>query len=156
MTRNLIARASHTLRMTQPATISRRPRRASIRLELLETRLALSSYSAVPVPLDLNPQPLPPGIKFAPRDLNPQPLPPGIVIALNSGSAHPDLNPQPIPPGRMAAQDLNPQPLPPGVKLRRVNPDSLSHSVAPFATGTQSPPRTFSPDPTCPTCLGFI
>jgi hypothetical protein len=140
MTRNLIARASHTLRMVQPGTSNSRHRRMGLSLEGLETRLALSSSPAGSLPLDLNPQP----------------LPPGIVIALNSGSAHPDLNPQPIPPGKAAPQDLNPQPLPPGVKVRKVNPGGPSDTVAPFVTGTHAPPRTFSPDPTCPTCLGFI
>jgi hypothetical protein len=142
MTRTWIAMTSHTLRTTQPGTASRRPRRAGVRLERLETRLALSSYSAAPVPMDLNPQP----------------LPPGIVIALNSGPAHPDLNPQPIPPGiKHAPSDLNPQPLPPGIviALGKVAPASVSHTVAPFVTGTHVHSGTFSPDPTCPTCLGF-
>jgi hypothetical protein len=47
---------------------------------------------------NLNPQPLPPGI----RALNPQPLPPGMKA---------QLNPQPLPPRSVT---VNPQPLPPG------------------------------------------
>jgi hypothetical protein len=96
--------------------------------------------------MDLNPQPLPPGIVIALNsgsghpDLNPQPLPPGIVVAKRA------LNPQPLPPGKMAPQDMNPQPLPPGFIVRSVSPDSLSHTVAPFVTGTDALPRTFPPD----------
>jgi hypothetical protein len=68
MTRNLIARVSRTLRTDRNRTASHRRRNAGLTLESLETRLALSSVAAAPVPLDLNPQPLPPGVvrKFNP------------------------------------------------------------------------------------------
>jgi hypothetical protein len=62
MTRNLIALVSRTLRTDRNRTASPRRRNAGLALESLEVRLALSSVSAAPVPLDLNPQPLPPGV----------------------------------------------------------------------------------------------
>jgi hypothetical protein len=37
-------------------------RRRAVRFDSLEPRLALSSYAAVAVPIDLNPLPLPPAI----------------------------------------------------------------------------------------------
>jgi hypothetical protein len=58
---------------------------------------------------DLNPQPLPPGLKGGTgggnkmsADLNPQPLPPGAHsggTGGGSGKVQSDLNPQPLPPG---------------------------------------------------------
>jgi hypothetical protein len=71
--------------------------------------------------LELNPQPIPPGILRIVREaiaLNPQPLPPAETAT--SVSREPEevaLNPQPIPPGVLRtvleAIALNPQPLPP-------------------------------------------
>ena len=63
MSRNWIATVARTLFSARSASGSR-PRRArtSPRIENLEYRLSLSSVSAGKmVPLDLNPQPLPPG-----------------------------------------------------------------------------------------------
>jgi hypothetical protein len=63
---------------------------------------------------DVNPQPLPPGIKAKPQvQVNPQPLPPGATNPNFSPGTKFELNPQPLPP-RVRA--LNPQPLPPGAK----------------------------------------
>ncbi len=62
MTRNLCALVSHTLRTDRNRTARARRRNAGLSLENLEVRLALSSVPAAPVPLDLNPQPLPPGV----------------------------------------------------------------------------------------------
>jgi len=59
MTRNWIATASRTLWMVRSASACPRRHRASPCLEDLEYRLSLSSVSAGP--MDLNPQPLPPG-----------------------------------------------------------------------------------------------
>ena len=90
--------------------------------------------------IDLNPQPLPPGIVDSIRiELNPQPLPPRVF--LNPQPLPPrlfrdllDLNPQPLPPGIVATFSdlvaLNPQPLPPGVvdvlsRLVDLNPQPL-------------------------------
>ncbi len=107
MTRNLTALVSRTLRTDRNRTARPRRRNAGLTLESLEVRLALSSVPAAPVPLDLNPQPLPPGVVRrwdvvapdiqgnhigtnvsvltapVPLDLNPQPLPPGVVRKLN-------------------------------------------------------------------------
>jgi hypothetical protein len=61
---------------------------------------------------DLNPQPLPPGMKVRPQvQVNPQPLPPGATNPNFSHGIKVELNPQPLPP-----RALNPQPLPPGAK----------------------------------------
>jgi hypothetical protein len=68
MTRNFIALVSQTLRTDRNRTTRTRWRNAGLTLESLEVRLALSSVPAAPVPLDLNPQPLPPGVV---RKLNP-------------------------------------------------------------------------------------
>jgi hypothetical protein len=130
MTRNGIASASHCRRITEPGTSSRRPRRTGLRVEGLETRLALSSDSTGPVLPDLNPQPLTPGIVIAHPALNPQPLPPGGKTA------------QSVRPGFVVTKrvdtdgtvrgvsattpNLSPQPLPPGivVAIGKLSPDS--------------------------------
>jgi hypothetical protein len=70
---------------------------------------------------DLNPQPLPPGMKTLPQvQVNPQPLPPGATNPNFAPGSKVQLNPQPLPP-RVRA--LNPQPLPPG--MRALNPQPL-------------------------------
>ncbi len=61
MTRNWLALASRTLRMDRNRTGRPVRRGAGLALESLEARLAFSSVPAAPVPMDLNPQPLPPG-----------------------------------------------------------------------------------------------
>ncbi len=134
MTRNWIALGLRTSQLAEPRKgRPRRPRCAGYDLESLETRLALSSYSAGPV--------LP--------ALNPQPLPPGIIVA------HPDLNPQPVPPGfKLTPPD-------PCISGDSASPDDdwlASIVIAKSAdgadhNGTHEPPGTFSPDPTCPTCI---
>ena len=68
MTRNWIATASRTLGMVRSGSARPRRRRTRPCLENLEYRLSLSSYSAGP--MDLNPQPLPPGFMAV---LNPRP-----------------------------------------------------------------------------------
>jgi hypothetical protein len=129
MTRNWIAMASRTLRMVRPGSAHRVRHCMSPRLENLEHRLSLSTFSASGVVHSfrpLNPQPLPPIVTELRRALNPQPLPPvvtGIMRPLNPQPLPPivtdlrrALNPQPLPPVvTEIMRPLNPQPLPPGV-----------------------------------------
>jgi hypothetical protein len=62
MSRYWIELAARTLRIVEHRIVRPRQRRGlGIRLENLEARLALSSYSAGSFHADLNPQPLPPG-----------------------------------------------------------------------------------------------
>jgi hypothetical protein len=71
MTRNLIALASRMIRTERTRKASPRHRRAGLKIESLEARLALSSVTAAPVPLDLNPQPYPPGYMAVVRSWTP-------------------------------------------------------------------------------------
>jgi hypothetical protein len=61
MTRNWIATVSRNLSIGRSSTARPSRRRTSICLENLEQRLSLSSFGSKMAPLDLNPQPLPPG-----------------------------------------------------------------------------------------------
>jgi hypothetical protein len=74
MARNVIELASRTLRFVKRRTVRTHQRRGlGIRLESLETRLALSAYSAGSFHADLNPQPLPPGVRTFEFDIVAQP-----------------------------------------------------------------------------------
>jgi hypothetical protein len=114
MTRNWIELASRTLRIVEHRRVRPRQRRGwGIRLESLEARLALSSYSAGSLHADLNPQPLPPGVRTFELDT--------VLHVRKQGGGRqeidkgtPAINPQPLPPGRKAVPAINPQPLPPG------------------------------------------
>ena len=69
MTSNSIDLASRILRIVKDRRALPRQRRGlDIRLENLEARLALSSYSAGSFHVDLNPQPLPPGVRTVELD----------------------------------------------------------------------------------------
>lgn len=61
MTRKWFAPISESRQSIRTGTARPRRRSAGLSLESLEVRLALSSVPSGPVPLDLNPQPLPPG-----------------------------------------------------------------------------------------------
>ena len=102
-------------------------------LAFANSRSLTNSYSAIP----LNPQPLPPGIKFSldphggivrreAEALNPQQLPPGIRF---SNEVH-DLPPDPAVAGGVVRREaLNPQPLPPGVKVSDGHPPPIRRNA---------------------------
>jgi hypothetical protein len=138
-------------------------------LESLEVRLALSSVPAAAVPLDLNPQPLPPGVVVKHNPVVPAiqgqhigtsaATAADITIRKSAGSqivvAKPVLNPQPLPPGNKA----NP---PTGMSVESASPSDdwlVGSVVVPKGAlgadhnGTHQPPGTFSPDPTCGNCI---
>jgi hypothetical protein len=138
MTRNWLTSASHSLRMTQPGTSSRRPRRTGLRVEGLETRLALSSYSTGPV---------------APA-LNPQPLPPGVVVRLAKVTPASDdwQTPVAVVPMSSAGTDITVRKAGGSADIK-FSPDPTCGSCF-SPTSLYTPPTTFSPDPTCDTCFG--
>jgi hypothetical protein len=71
MTRNWFALASRTVSLLESRTEGPRRRGAGISLESLEVRLSLSALPAASVPVDLNPQPLKPGVVAQFRSLAP-------------------------------------------------------------------------------------
>jgi hypothetical protein len=136
MTRNWFALASRTVRLLESRTEGPRRRCAGIMLESLEVRLPLSALPTAPVPADLNPQPLPPGIVAAPIKATPSsddwnaPM----TIRLISGGT--------VTPG-------NGQHVGNSVAIRQTDKTSpvLWQNVAPFIARSHTPPKTFSPDP---------
>jgi hypothetical protein len=139
MTRTSISMARSASQNVDVRKGNNRHRRVGVRVEGLETRLALSSYATGPVSLDLNPQPLPPGIVIVLAKATPStddwnaPT----SVRFTSGVASPALNPQPLPPGFSGSPHT-----------AHTTP-VLWQDAERSETGTDTLPKKFEPLPTC-------